>query len=357
MFYILHGEEEFIRWEEVAKLKGRMAHSGLGDLNVTVFDGRTVRLEELTNACSTIPFLTDRRLIIVQDLLQRFEPRSRRGEDGGQPLSAADKAYSEKLSDYLSHLPDTTRLLFVESKSLRPSNPILKRAADIPNSYVRAFKRLKGQALEKWIEERAEAKGVRIEGQAVNLLMSTIGHDLRLLDQEMEKLAAYAGYERPVTAADVQALVSAVQETEIFQLVDALGMRRQKEAMRQLQKLLAADDRDQPPLYVLAMIARQVRLILSAKDLAEGGVRPTQIRRQLSLSHQFVVDKLLRQARLFTAKELEALLGRILEVDQAIKTGQIEPSLALELLVLGICRAERRQAVRGHQGKQHSRTR
>jgi DNA polymerase III subunit delta len=339
MFYILHGDEEFTRSEEVARLKAHVATAGLGDLNIAVLDGRQVALNELISACNTLPFLGDKRLIIVEGLLQRFEPRERaRGKaSAGDATStpARETESVEKLAAYLPHLPPSTRLVFVESRTLGRNNPILKLAQGDQESHVREFKAPGDDELPEWIRRRAEKKRASIAREAVALLATLIGPNLRLLDQELEKLAALANYARPITGQDVHALVSAGHEADIFALVDTLGVRNRERAMQQLQELLLSGANE---LYLLTMIARQIRLILAAKDLAqEKKLKPEEIRRELHISHGFIVDKLLRQGQQFSAEELEAIQGRVLETDQAIKTGRIEPRLALELLTLEIC--------------------
>lgn len=358
MFYILHGEEEYTRSEAVSELRARVARDGMGDLNTTVLDGRRVRLQELMDACNTVPFLTSRRLVIVEGLLQRLESReSSRSEPGpGEAaLPASEREYAERLMAYLPHLPSTARLVFVESKSIGRGNPILRGAKQIPGGFVREFKKPDAGDLREWIRHRATAKGVSVTRQAASLLASFVGDDLRLLDRELEKLAAFVDYARAITDEDVRALVGAAQEADIFALVDSLGLRHRKQAMQQLQRLLADGASD---LYLLAMIARQIRLIIAVKDLVEEKrSRPDEIRRELRISHRFIVDKLLRQALRFDAEELGAILRRIVEIDQAIKTGRVEGSLALELLVLDICDRGSSAGAENHQERSLSRTR
>ena len=346
MFYILHGDEEFTRSEQVSELKGRVARDGLGDLNISILDGRRIELRELMDACNAIPFLGDRRLVIVEGLLQRFDPkggsrRRRRPARAKRPRKPTDvdaeEAFAGALASYLPHLPPTTRLLFVEPKSLHARNPILALASDSDDGYVRAFDRPDARRLQDWIRQRARAKGVSIVPQAVFLLASFSGHDLRLLDQELEKLAALANYEREVTDKDVAALVSTTHDSDIFAMVDALGLRQRKAALRQLHLLLSSGASD---LYLLSMIVRQIRLILGAKDLVEQeGAPPVEVGKRLGISHRFIVDKLLRQAQHFQADELVAILRRTLEVDEGIKTGRYDGALALELLVVEVCSA------------------
>ena len=346
MFYIFHGEDEFTRLEEVAKFRAQVMVQGMGDLNIARLDGRKLSLPELINICSTVPFMVDRRLIIVEDLLQRFEPRrrTRDGEEADESLPAPDTDYATKLVAYLPQLPPFARLLFLERRTLNAKNPILQFAQKEKQGYVRLFDVPDESRLQEWIRQRVKEKGVSITREAVQLLIASAGRDMRLLDAEMEKLAALANYSRPVAIEDVQALVAAWQESDIFALVDSLGLRNRERAMQQLHTLLANQANE---LYLLTMIARQFRLLISIKDLAEEqGLRGAQLKRELGISHDFIVEKLLKQSQRFRPDELVSIQRRIAELDQAIKTGQIQGALGLELLVLEICRRPESEEVR-----------
>jgi DNA polymerase III subunit delta len=354
MLYILHGEEEFSRSEEIAKLKAHITSGGLGDLNLTILDGRKVSLGELINACSTLPFLSDKRMVIVENLLQRFEAREK-GKSGETSTPTPNESeYAKQLAAYLPNLPPSTRLLLVENRTVGRSNPILKQAQQLgKEAYVREFGALRDEDLQEWIQKRAKSKGSNLAREASTLLAQSVGPNLRLLDQELEKLAAFTDYARPIRAEDVKALVSAAREADIFAFVDSLGLRDRERAMQQLQNLFASGENE---LYILTMVARQFRLILSAKDLQESGVKVEEMGRELHIQHGFIIDKLLRQAQQFSLGELEAIQRRILETDQALKTGHIEGPLALELFVVDICRPAR-NPTRDYQGRNRARTR
>lgn len=357
MFYVLHGDDEFTRSEEVARRKQQVMAAGMGDLNVMELDGRRLAFEELVSACQAMPFLTDRRLVIVRDLLQRFEgARATRGRGKGaaNPPSAAatgggDDAFAQRLVEYLPQMPPSTRLLFVEATTLGKGNPIVKAALQSKDGFVKEFTIPSGGVLHDWVRERASQHGAGITREADDLLATSVGPNLRQLDQELAKLAAHGNYQRDIGEEDVRTLVHAAQQSDIFALVDSLGARQRQVALRRLHELLA--DR-QNELYLLTMIARQVRLILAAKELAdEGRMGIDAVQRELKLSRRFIAEKLVNQARMFRMEELEALLRRVAEVDQAIKTGQIEGPLALEMLIVESCRRGPADADRGPGGR------
>jgi DNA polymerase-3 subunit delta len=329
-FYVLHGTDEFTCAETLADFKRRLGPPDTVDLNTTLLDGRGLTLAELRHACDAIPFLAEKRLVVVRGLLTRLAPRK------GQEPSAAEKEYLAALTDYLSHLPETTRLVFVEEKPLPARHPIVQLAQREERGYVKRFDPPDAKALTRWIAERARKHGGEMEPQAAQQLAAVIGADLRLLDQEIAKLVTYVNAERSVTAADVDAVVPYVQAAVVFDLVDALGRRDGRTAAQTLHRLLDAGEH---PLGLLAMIVRQFRLLIQVKELKAKGVSPQEIAQTLGI-HPFPARKLYSQATHFTAAQLETVYRHLLDTDVAIKSGEIEAEVALDLLVAGLTASE-----------------
>jgi len=314
MFYILHGDDEFSRAEQVAVFKEKIGDATVRDFNVTTFDGRKVTLAELRHAADAVPFMADKRLVVVDGLLSYLS--AGRGTD-----------LLKKLLAYLPQVPDSTRLVFVEARTLPASNAVLKLAAQQPGKTVIAFERPKNATT--WIEKRARQHGGQIDRKAAAKLAQLIGSDLRRLDSEIEKLVTYVNAERPIDEADVTRLVSASVEANVFELVDALGRRDGQRAMRELHRLL---DLGENALGLLAMIVRQFRLMIQVKELQERNVPALAIPKTLG-QHPFVIEKIGQQARNFTMEQLERIYSHLLDLDVGVKTGAVSDVLALDLLV------------------------
>lgn len=336
MFYVFHGEDEFSRTEELSRFRGQMAggDAAMAELNTTILDGKGLTMGELRHACDTIPFMAERRLVLVHGLLSWLGSvrASKKQEPTADEGSAWRRAFLEDLATYLPALPPTTRLFFLESKALPGSHPILKLAkAEEKNKrgFARLFDKPKEQQLPSWIEQRARDKGGMVGREASLVLAALIGADLRLLDQEIEKLLVYADG-REIDIEDVQALVSRARQTSIFDLVDCVGRRETDRALRLLHRML---DDEAHPLYLLTMLARQVRILIQVKELQAQGHNSQEMANQLKL-HPYVVEKGSAQARNFDMAELEAAHERIVETDWAIKTGAMEEVLALDTLVV-----------------------
>jgi DNA polymerase-3 subunit delta len=329
-FYVLHGEDEFTRSETLADFKRRLGPPGTGDLNTTVLDGRKLTLGELHHACDAVPFLADRRLVIVEGLLSRLTPRK------GQTLSDAKRKLLDDLAAYLTHLPPTTRLVLVEDHPLPPKHPILKLAKQEHRGYVKQFDHPDAKALPGWIRKRVQKRGGRIEPRAAHRLAAVVGADLRLLDQEIVKLVTYSGGERAISPSDVETLVPYSQDAVIFDLVDALGRRDGSTAAKTLHRLIVEGEH---PLGLLGMIVRQFRLLIQVKTLKVQGTPSRDVAKTLGI-HPFPARKLHHQATHFTPAQLEKIYRYLSDTDLDIKTGKIDAEVALDLLVAGLAGTE-----------------
>jgi len=324
MFYLLHGDDEFSRSEALAQLRKRMGDPAMAELNTTRFEGHDVSLAELQHACNTIPLFLDRRLVIVDGLLTHL--RKMASTDQGNKVL-------QELCEYLPHMPKTTRLVLVEPESIEPRHPLRRLiTADETLGYQREFGLPQGIELTRWIARRVEEREGTITADATAQLAAFVGDNLRLLAQEIEKLLSYVDRARPITDKDVQLLVSAVPEANIFDMVDALGRRDGEVASQLLHRRLEGGDH---PLALLGMIVRQVRILIQVKELREEGLNGEAMAQCLGL-HPFVVRKALAQECNFSMEQLGSLHRRLLDTDVAIKRGQVDSVLALDMLMAGL---------------------
>jgi DNA polymerase-3 subunit delta len=316
-FYVFHGADELARTETVANFRTRLGASDMADLNTTFLDGKKISLAELRHVCDAVPFLAEKRLVIVNGLLTR---------------AAKQESLLQDLITYLLALPQTTRLVFVEEKALSGHHPILKLAQEDKKGYVKQFDLPSDKMLPRWIKERVQRHGGDIEPQAAVQLATVVGANLRVLDQEITKLVTYVNAERAITKSDVDEVVPYAQAAIIFDLVDALGRRDGSIAAQTLHRLL---DMGEHPLSLFAMIVRQFRLLIQVKELKIDGANPQEIAKTLSI-HPFPARKLHTQASYFTSEQLKAVYHHLLDVDLSIKKGKIDAEVALDLLVAGL---------------------
>jgi len=326
LIYLLYGEDEFSLRETLTSMKQSVKPPELRDVNTNVVKAAEVNYDELAAACSTVPFLAEKRLVVVEGLLSTFESRTR-SRSGTRAVSSEEPGQRrwEQFPDILVQMPPTTDLVLVDG-TLKENNSMLRKLRDLAE--VRAFPIPRGNALREWIHKRAERHSVTIERDAVAALSETIGNNLRVIDMELQKLSLYR-YGESVRKQDVEEMVAYVKEGNIFAAVDAVLEGRPGVALTSTHQLL---DSGSPPSYVMVMIARQVRLLLLAKELIAQRVPRAELGRRLSLSG-YPLQKTLEQEGRFTTERLVHIHRKLLEADLSIKTGEASEQLVVEMLV------------------------
>jgi DNA polymerase-3 subunit delta len=344
MYYLFHGSDEFSLREELARLRAR-EEFGLG---TDTFSGAESELASVLVACDTLPFLSERRLVIVEGLPKRRRAaRISEQEDDGESASADEpveasaakgkkgrssgpdpRVWIEGLAAHVAHLPETTVLVVVVDEQLEPSHVLVKAAAG--GGEVRAFVPPKGAQLESWLDKRAQQLGVRLDAEAAQMLAAALGTDLRALANELEKLAVYVGQGGRIAPAEVRLLTASTQQSRVFDLTDALARRDRPRALALLHELL---DAGESPLGIVAITASQTRALMQVKALTEQGMRPPQVVQTAGLA-PFVVEKSLPLARQFSMGQLERAHRQLLQIDAALKLSKLTPEMALDLFVV-----------------------
>ncbi|MCY3779445.1 MAG: DNA polymerase III subunit delta [Chloroflexi bacterium] len=323
-FYIFYGDDLLRRREALARMRRSMGDDG--ELNCSEFDGAATPVPEILAAAKSLPFLADKRLVIARGLISHI---TRKG--AGQ----AGKSAADRLIEELPNLPVFARLALVEDDTLSEGNRVLKAARRMSNGYIGEFKT--PQNLTRWIMQRAaEEYDAEIAPRAAGAIADVVNGDLLRADNELCKLAAFVDGERAISEADVAALTPYVAEANVFEMVDALAAGDGERALELIQLSLHENPRD-PGFGLFGMIVRQFRLLLMTRDhLDRGGAPQAASIAKAVGAHRYTAGKLAVQARRFRVEQLDAILKRLQRYDQDMKTGRIEPRLALDLLVTSL---------------------
>ncbi|MCY3864117.1 MAG: hypothetical protein OXG68_01635 [Chloroflexi bacterium] len=343
-FYILHGDDSISRDAALARMREAMDEDG--GLNRAEFDGAQASVAEVLVAVRSLPFLAEKRLVIVKGLISQV---TRKG---------AGRAEADRLIAELPGLPVSARLVFFETEPLESGNRLLKAAQNMENGYVGYFSA--PENLRDWLRMRAQAYGAEINPRAAAAISDLLSYDehsrqargrnaarrraamqaralaLRAADNELHKLVCYVDGEREIGEEDVAALTPYVPQANVFEMVDALANGNGGRALELISQSLH-DDPSDPGFRLFALIARQFRLLSMTRDHLDrgGGAQESTIAKSVGVQ-PFVAGKLATQSRRFKAAQLDAILKRLQRYDQEMKTGRIAPRLALDLLVTSL---------------------
>ncbi len=295
----MHGEDTYSVHEKIATWKTEFAKRYDGDTNITELDGEKTTPQEIIDAISIMPFLSEKRLVLVKNF-----------------LSGNKADIQKKMASKLKEIPDTSVLVFYELKKPDKRLSLYKHLLKTGKTYE--FQLLQGTQLSQWIIDQVSKRGGRINIMGASYLSQHAGSDLWKLSNEIDKLIAYAG-SREIQSKDIDLLTRSSAETNIFKLTDQIGNRRTHSALKTLHELLESGE--EAP-YVFAMIARQFRLLVQVKDLIRKGFQKQQIIDRLK-QHPFVITKTMSQVNNYTPEKLHAIYKKLLELDTKLKTGKV----------------------------------
>lgn len=303
--YLLFGEEAFLK----NSYKNRLKEAILGEdtMNYARFEGKGLDVDELIRLADTMPFFAEQRLILVED-------------------SGFFKSVSEALVKYLPDMPKTTCLVFVESE-VDKRNKLYKKVKSL--GYAAEMGRQDGTQLGKWAGGILAKEGKKITKSTMEYFLGMAGDDMENIRMELEKLITFTWGRDVITNTDVDAISTVRVTNRIFDMVGAIVNRQTKKAMDLYEDLLALKE---PPMRILFLIARQFNLILQVKELAEQGMERGMIASKLKMQ-PFVAGKVMGQARSFSRDQILSYVNWCVELEEAVKTGQLSDRLAVELLL------------------------
>ena len=322
--YLFDGDDEYAINESIDKIRNRLGDANIADMNTTRLDGRSCTLSQLEDAVASIPFLAPKRLVILTHPTVRFK----------------DKSQQDKLLNFLNAEKPTAKLILASYQFLtterdrrdKKENWLEKWASSSEQSkrvYIRHHPQPSGVVMVRWIQDHAKSMGGQFTPQGAVSLANQIGEDTRTASQEIIKLLTYVNYARPVDADDVEHLTPLTAKIGDFDLVNALRDRDGRKAQALLQRSLQEDD----PLRIFQSIVYQIRTLILAREILDEHGTVNDFPKSLKIGY-YPARLALESAPRFSTKFLELIYHRLLELDEAIKTSQVESDLALELLVI-----------------------
>lgn len=321
--YLFHGEESYLLQKKV-KFWKKSFQEKHGEYNLSVIDGVKETANSLISECEAMPFLGEKRLIVIE----------------GLPPAMGDKIDEKKVNAilrFLENAPETSVIVFVNSKPDKRTKfykQLLKTAT------VEEFKPIDTEELNAWVLREIQERKGKILPSATLYLIEKTGNNLWSLHNEIDKLLAYAG-EKPISENDIENLVTPFYDVNVFKLTDCIGAKKAKEAIEMLNKLV---DSGNSSMQIFNLIIRQFRIFLQIEEMKTQS--PSNIASALKL-HPFVVQSSLKQLKAFSKNELLKAYKDLLKIDEKMKTGMIKVSannenmfmLELEKFILGLVKS------------------
>ncbi|NLK87627.1 MAG: DNA polymerase III subunit delta [Clostridiaceae bacterium] len=331
--YLFYGIEEYLIRNYCRQIEKTIISEEFKLLNKVVLNGRISPAQIIEN-CRTAPVFSDRRLVIVRDsgLFKGGKKAAGREQTGGRAkkgkgASGRGKG-GDELADFLQDMPEHVCLIFVEEE-------IDKRVKYVDliekNGMIVNFEYKKPDDMAGWVIKRLREMDHDADMRTASMIVDYCEQGMDDVLNELKKLCAYAGERSLITEDDVAKVCTRSVKSRIFDLTDAIAAKRTSAAISILNDMAVLRE---PMPRVLFMITRQFRQLIQAKLMLGDGAGRGEIASFFKIP-PFIADKVIRQAKSFDMKSLEEAAARGLELDVAMKTGNLDDRTAVELMIIG----------------------
>ena len=276
-------------------------------MNVNRFQEKNPDIREIISLADTMPFFAESRLIIIEN-------------------SGFFKRDSSELADYLSQMPESTHIIFREDE-IDKRNRLFKKVKEL--GYFAEMKRQTEAELERWILTILKKEQINLTRSTMSYLLETIGTDMNVIRNELDKLIAYLGDKKVLEPADIDKICSRQISGQIFEMIDAMSSKNRKKAFQLYYDLIALKE---PPMRILFLITRQYLQLYQIKEMQKQGLSGQALTAASGLS-SYAIRKVSQRASRFSSEELKHCIEECAQMDEQIKTGLIRDSIAVELLI------------------------
>lgn len=304
--YLLYGQEDYLRLLYRDKLREAILPPE-DTMNYSYFEGKDIDLGEVESIADTVPFFSEQRLILIEN-------------------SGLFKKQND-FADCLKTMPDTTKIIFVEAE-VDKRNKLFKAVKKLGT--VAELNGLPEKDLKVWAAAYLKKNGKNITEQNLLYFFQKVGVDMKSLENEMDKLIAYSMDETIITREMLDEVCVEQTEGKIFQMIDAIGMKDQDQALRLYYDLLEVREK---PMSILFLIIRHFTILNQLKDLSRLGLAAGEVASKVGIP-PFTVRKYQSQVKNFKGKEIIRNLERCAQVEQEIKTGLLLDQIGVELLIV-----------------------
>lgn len=309
--YLIIGPDEVKRDAAIARMKERLAASGMADFNL---DERTAPKEEeaegILGSLNTLPMGSDFRLVILRE------------------CENVPKAVSEMLVGYFAN-PSPSTVCLIQAKTLAKTTRLYKAVSKHGQKALVDCSAKKPRELPALIQQMAARYGASIEPSAAQALIARSGENTRTLDSNLKRLAALAG-EAPISRSLVEETVARTASIKPWELTDAIANRDLALSLK-LFKLMPEKDH----VFIFTLVCARLRELIKAKA---NETRRGNLAELLNLPKNMTwkTKDYQRWAHKFDSAELEDLLCAAADVELALK-GSRDSTTALTLWISQIC--------------------
>lgn len=316
--FLFYGSDTYIIKQKTNQL---IAQHGIDEFNVTTYDMDDQNVEEAINDAATIPFLADRKLVVIKNAYFLSTDATKRKEI---------PHHIEALRRYVEHpVAETIVVIQVPYDKLDQRKAITKLIAQ--HATVEECKTLPEQDIRGWVRRQLGKQGIAIDPDALEELVKRALHDTEVLVSETTKLMYYAEGMTSIDLDTVRRVVTKNVEDNVYEITNRILANDRGTALSIYNDLVMHSE---DPLRILSILVNKYREILHTKLLMQEGKTKTDIADYFRASSGRAYY-IMKNAQAVRRDVVEEQLAKLEELDFQIKSGRIDKRIGLELFILG----------------------
>ena len=334
--YVFIGDEAFFRRTCRDAILTNLVPEGMREFSLYEYDLASTELVEVLDRARTPSLMAGFQVFFVRGVKELYG----RGKHDAEFAAIADYAKNPNpdamvvlVADHISIPADVRRMEMTDKDRYELIRETLGDHFEIVE-----FARVEEGEAVKWLNETAAAQDAKIEADASRELVDSLGGDMMMISNELEKLLLYVGEKKRITLGDVETMVLAAKQRTLYELTDALSSHNRPRALEILDAMLTTGDGDDAAIGHLYMLARTFRQMLV---IQERNVRDTRTLYQVLWQGfripPFAAEDVIRQSRRYKSRrELTRAIRLISKADAALRTNPPSKRLVLENLILDL---------------------
>jgi DNA polymerase-3 subunit delta len=313
LIYVIVGEEKSLVDAECEKLLETLIGPEQRAIGLFNADPAEVSASEVLDELRTLPFLTEKRVVLVK---------------GADKFVSENRELLEKYFD--NPCPSGILILTVSNW---PERTKLAKKLLTAGKLLSVTQPKRWQLPRRLVQYAHDAHGKSLSEAAAELLIELAGDELVQLYGEIDKLALFAQSEKSITEQHIESLIGHNRIFSTFAVIDAVIADNVAQAIYRLRSMFAEDKTAE--YTVVGAFAFHFRRMFNAKVLLENGVGTAEIAKRLRIWGD-KENSFFAQLRKMSLKQIGDILQRLAATDYAIKTGRAKAEAAAEQLVLGL---------------------
>ncbi len=317
--YVFCGLDEELIKENINILVKKLVPDEFMTLNYERLDGLTTTFNDIENACETMPFFGEKKVIVVYRANFLKDKTDKEGA----------KLYSE-ISEYVKNLPPYAVLIMYYLFNDKRDTPKKNKKLGTLDKYIKVVHcdKLKKDKYYKKIEDIFKENGKNIGKIQVRYFGEKVQNNFDIIKSEIDKLCAYT-YGREIEKEDIDKLIANKSEDDIFDLVEYISNKKVDRALDLLDDLLFKADQH---ILIITTIENYFKRLYEIKIYMSKGKRVDYFMSKYRLP-QFVCEKLMNQANKFSLKQLGQFIRICVDTENKLKSSTGDKSTEMELML------------------------